>query len=304
MISIAMRLRPFSLRPGTICLIPKTEWQVQVFPTLLRFTNLVTFQTFEQRLDLQGPVLDFGVELDLEKCLVRLYGNRKKIEISAKDLPIEPKPFEVGKERLSLGLHKKLDWDLVKRRLDFCEIFPIWFRLGQLVPYVETPKVGTAALLRPCDKMEVITHYRKLFLAGFHGIMAPRLSDDDHQGIIPEGNFSFSPLGLLYEGSKLIRSLFFSESGNIFSFLPQLPPEFHAGRMIFLQTFFGDEIDLEWSKKLLKRAVIRPKVSREVYLDLQKSIRSFRIGKKKWISADKPLALEAGKILYLDRFEK
>jgi hypothetical protein len=139
-------------------------------------------------------------------------------------------------------------------------------------------------------------------MAGFSGILAPRLSDG-HQGIVPEGDYPFSPLGLLTEGSKLIRSLFFEEKENIISFLPELPPAFHAGRMVSVQTSLGDEIDFEWSKKTLRRVVFRVNVSREVHLDLQSSIKSFRIGKKNRMPADKLLALEAGKTLYLDRFQ-
>jgi hypothetical protein len=312
MISIARRLKPFSHLPGTTCIIPKTQWQVQVFPTLLRFTNLVTFKTFEEKLKVKGPILDFTVELDLEKCIVRIFGHVEKkyhqLVISEKNIfdlfPGVPLPDETKKERLDLGVHTKLDWELVARRRDMLEIFPIWFRLGQLVPLVETPKVGAATLLHSCDKMEVFDHFRKLFMAGFHGIMAPRLSDNDHQGIIPEGNFTFSPLGLLSEGARLIRQLFFHESKNTFSFLPHLPPECHAGRLLHLRSSFGDEIDIEWSKKLLRRVVIRPGASREIQLDLQKALKSYRINRKTRKAADNPLALEAGKILYLDNFQK
>src|SRR3989344_6077351 len=160
MISIALRLRPFSHRPGTTVVIPKTPWQVQVFPTLLRFTHLISFETFEKNLDIQGPMLDFTVELDLEKCCVRFFGHAAKgyhqLVFTEKDVP-SSLLLQESKERLSLGMHKRLDWELVCRRRDLKEIFPVWFRLGQLVPFVETPHVGTATLLQPVsDKLEIV----------------------------------------------------------------------------------------------------------------------------------------------------
>ena len=36
--------------------------------------------------------------------------------------------------RLSLGSHKAQDWYLVQRRADLQEIFPVWHRLGKMLP--------------------------------------------------------------------------------------------------------------------------------------------------------------------------
>src|ERR1700688_868586 len=74
-IDIAQRLRPFSHVPGAACLLPKSRWQVQVFPTLLLFKNLQNGELLKWELDLKGPVRGFTVEQDLEKSHVRVFGH-------------------------------------------------------------------------------------------------------------------------------------------------------------------------------------------------------------------------------------
>jgi hypothetical protein len=64
------------------------------------------------------------------------------------------------------------------------------------------------------------------------------------------------------------------------------------------------KIDFEWSKKILRRVQIQASTSGEVILELQKEIKSYRVGKKTKQKAIEPLLLEAGKTYILDRFEK
>lgn len=320
-IKIAERLKPFSHLPGASCVIPWSSWKVQAYPELLKFENLSNSQKLGYRLDWKGPVLDFTVELDLEKGAVWVYGHtqdgyrRLCIEATTGGIAIDKKvilpasKLERPLERLSLGMSKSLDWELVRRRHLLAEILPVWFRLGQMVPDSSTAKVGAAALLQECGKTEVTKHYLKIFLAGFEGILTPRLSDTDHQGIIPEGEFSESPLILLTEGAKYIRSLFFQETKDGWSFLPCLSPDFHAGRFIQLKTEAGDQIDFEWSKKSLQKVIIYPNASREMRIHVPKPLKSCRLrtslhqrGSRH--SLDKSLNLAAGQTFYLDRFEK
>jgi hypothetical protein len=297
-IEIAAKLKPFSHLPGTACVIPLTTLQVQVFPTLLRFKDLQTGKTWDEQLGWKGPVEGFTVELDLEKGSVEIFGKtadgfrRKTIQ--------EKKPQHL--ERLSLGKHTKLDWELVLRRMDMEEMAPVLFQLGQLVP----GSAATSPLLTFLDfseKTEVAKQLMLFFKTGFHGMMAPRLHDDDLQGIVEEGKTSGSPLALLCRGYEAVRGLLFSEN-NGFSFLPNLPPQFHAGRLLNLGTTQGDLISMEWSKKQLKKVVIKPGTTREVLLTLQKFLTTFRINKKVKHDIKKPLSLVAGKTLFLDRFEK
>jgi hypothetical protein len=319
-ITIAEKLRPFSHLPGACCMIPWSSWKVQAYPALLKFENLMTSETQEHPLHWKGPVIDFTMELDLEKGCVWVYGKTaegyRRVRIEMTDAGIEIS-FDKEKkktvlpghritshplERLSLGSSKALDWELVRRRSDMAEILSVWFRLGQMIPHAGE-KVGAAAFLKECEKTEVVSTYLKPFLAGFEGILSPRLADTDLQGIIPEGPFSSIPLIMLSEGARRIRSLFFTEGANEWNFLPCLAPQFHAGRFTGLRTEAGDLIDFEWSKKQLKRVVIHPAVSRQVFIRLPKPLISCRAGKKRH-SLDQPLDLISDKPLFLDRFEK
>lgn len=295
------RLIPFCHLPGTACMIPWSPWKVEVFPEFLKFQHMVNGQRYEERLDWKGPVLDLTTQLDLEKGVLSVFGHTvegyRHMEVRGKD-PMARRPLE----RLSLGSHKKLDWELVSRRKEMQEILPIWHHLGQMVPKVQAQKVGSASLLKPYDKMVVEKELLKLFLVGFEKMMVPRLCDTDHQGIIEPGEFSSSPLILLTEGAELIRSLLFQETASGFSFLPRLAPSWHAGSFSNLQTAAGDRIDFIWSKKLLREVVIYPGASRNVIFTLQK-LTSFRLNRKERLRSDQPLELHKGQKIYLDRFE-
>lgn len=297
-IEISARLKPFCHLPGAVCVVPGTTYQVQVFPTLLRYTDLVTGKVWEEKLDWKGPVEGFTLELDLEKGRMEVFGKTangfRRHTIQAKQ--------PTSLERLSLGKHKKLDWELVLRSMDMEVMVPVLFQIGQQVPGVSctTPILD---FLQFNDKTEITRQLYKFFKTGFHGMMAPRLKDEDWQGIVEAGAVSGSPLALLKEGYKRVRSLFFTEEQG-FSFLPNLPPQFHAGRLVNLSTAQGDLICMEWSKKQLKKVVIRPGTTRDVLLTTQKFLRTFRVNKRAMHDVKNFLPLIAGKTVFLDRFEK
>lgn len=227
--------------------------------------------------------------------------------------------IENSLEKLSLGQHKAQDWSAMRKRQDLSEIFPHWLRLGQIIPKVDEASnhEGMLQLLEQCeraassDKMQVKDAFTKLFLAGFSSMLTPRLVDEEHQGIVPvvASAPSASAIQLLAKGSSVIRSLFFQEKDGVYHLLPCLPPDFHAGRMIRLKTSQGDLIDLEWSKKTLKRAVIHVSSTKEITFGLQKQIESYRV--RRSLSSRgvvcKPgdkISCTEGDILYLDHFQK
>ena len=300
MIEIAVRLKPFSHRVGEVCMIPGTSVQVQAFPTRLFFLDLVTGKRWEEKLSWKGPVEGFTVELDLIKGSVNIFGQTRegfcRHSIAGQTTS---RKYEI----LSLGKHTKLDWDLVLRRMNMEEVVPVLFLLGQQVPFAEAIS-PTLELLQFSDKRDIAKQLKNFFRVGFSGMCVPRLVDADFQGIIEEGKIEGSPLALLSYGYRAMRALFFQEKQDTLTFLPHLPPEFHAGRLIHLHTTEGDEISLEWSKKILKRVVIKPAITRAIFLALQKPLSSFRINRKIRQSTKLPLQLEAGKTLVLDRFEK
>jgi hypothetical protein len=286
-ITIAQKLRLFSHLPGARCIIPNSSWIVEAFPTLLRFENLVTGKKREEKLDWQGPVVNFTVEQDLEKGRVRIFGHTAQ---GYREHTIQEGKNPLFVEKLSLGMNKALDWELMKRRCNMAEILPVWFRLGQLVPTT--------------GKAHLSEDLKGIFQAYFQSMLTPRLTDDDHLGIFPPRHkIAEDPLALLSEGFSSIRSLFFQEEKDVFSFLPSCAPEFHAGR------FITEEVEFEWSKKLLQRVIVKPKKSRQIIFRLHKPLKSFRVRtslkeKGRRIFSEQPLLLEENSSLFFDRFEK
>ena len=228
---------------------------------------------------------------------------------------------EIPQERLSLGIHKAQDWDLVCRRQEMQEILPVWLRLSSFIPKVEDPRrsEGTLLPLIECEeilkqdkKIEIIPALQRTFLVAFSNIMLPRLEDEQFQGIVFSDlkiSPDLSPLLLLQRGGALIRSLFFQEESNTVSLLPHLPPQLFAGRYIGIKRKNGDLIDLEWSKKLLQRVIYRSTESQTLLLSLQKSIRRFRLRHNErsrgiTVQHGDKITMQAGEKIFLDRFEK
>jgi hypothetical protein len=182
-INIAERLHPFSHRAGTSCLLPGSHFEIQVFPAkiIIRDSSQSLGPLLEEVcLDIQGPVEDFTVMQNLEKGFLQIWGHAANgffryrlhaikdatqvglfIEKASKDfLDLSNSSYiklidhvkdiyhPLPVERLSLGNHKIQDWDMICRRLDMKEIFPAWFRLGQLTNCFQTStEMGTSVLL-------------------------------------------------------------------------------------------------------------------------------------------------------------
>lgn len=72
-IRIAQALHPFSHLPGTTCLLPYSHLKVQIFPTRVHF-SLFEEILFSLTWDIQGPVKDFTVEMDLEQQQIVVFG--------------------------------------------------------------------------------------------------------------------------------------------------------------------------------------------------------------------------------------
>ncbi len=222
-------------------------------------------------------------------------------------------------EKMYFGCSKKQDWPLVKRRQSVQEILPIWFELGKHVPSHPILETGTSRLLAFCQRQieakendKIGTSFIDLFKAGFEGILSPSLNDVDHLGyqeeedVIPK---EASPLVLLGEGARLIRSLLVQKWEKGIAILPCLPKELHAGRFIHIQLNDTLIADLEWSKKLIRRLVLHPKKDQDITFTFQSSIDSFRLrtgrrGRGKIFKAGKPIILKADTLYILDRFQK
>ena len=328
-ITIAERLKPFSHTPGAACIIPGTCWEIEAFPALVRLGR-----KYEVHLHVTGPVKDFTTEQDLEKNCVMVFGKAKEgfyrlkfqgsssgIEITAVNAPqgflingnpIRPQErlffadevdfFLPGTwERLSLGVSKAQDWDLVLRRFDMKEILPVLYGIGQKIPYIKPqPLTGTGKLLEQED-------FDSFCRAGFSKILIPRLIDDQHQGLALPEAATGDPCYLIQEATRRIRSLFFQQDGQKLSLLPSC--SFPEGRMTQVQANGIGEIDLEWASRTLRRAILRTSSSGEITIELPKGLRSFRLRttpseKGKRYEGGEALRLESGKTYFFDRFHK
>ncbi len=223
-------------------------------------------------------------------------------------------------ERLSLGNHKAQDWELVHRRLDLSEILPIWHRLGQLIPasasIYQNETEGTLALLQMCREglsagcpEKLVRLWINLYRASMHGIMVPRLLDDQFQGIIDsQSTFSsaVSPLVLLTESAKLIRRLFIQTNELNVLLLPALPPEFHCGRVTDARIKDG-KITMEWSKKIIRRLEVCMNDDVEVSFHFR-HVKQYRLRRNMnekgcWISSGSSVHLEKNTLYFFDNFK-
>jgi hypothetical protein len=341
-IKIAEKLKPYSHTPGDFCLLPGTFFRVQVFPALLRIHDLRgPFPTLfaEIPLPITGPVKDFTILQNLEQGFILVWGlaqngfMRYKISGSVDTIfiSIEKGPEALFQtfpnstpvvnpslqERLSLGNHKAQDWGLMNRRIALEEILPLWFRLGQMIPSAsKKPLAGTAILLDECKQaietpsiLSILSAFQKLFLAGFEGMLSPRLQDENHQGFnLPpiEQDSQLSPLILLTEGALLIRSLFVQQEKKCLKILPALPPEFHCGRFLGIQCHELGILDMEWSKKAIRRMVFQATQDGELALEFFQ-VKSYRLrmgrqGREKQGVVGESIKIQQGQQYLLDNF--
>jgi hypothetical protein len=323
-IKSVVRHHPFSHQPGICCPLPGSHISIKLFPARLSFFRAETL-LFSLDLEIQGPVLDFTVQLDLEQMQIKCFGHTRKgylrytLKKEAENLLLTCEKLPEGKltcysgcqvlqlvvgqavslytdpaycgnvaERLSLGMHKKQEWERVVSRLDLKEIFPIWMRLGQSTPSVESAvkEEGTLRLLEKCrslvqmrEKQQIGSAFETLFLASFEGILTPRLYDSNYQGILPREEVaqSASALLLLTQGASLIRSLFFQEEEKILKLLPCLLPDFHAGRCVEMRTAAGERLDFEWTKKQMRRLIFYPVQEKELHFKFSKEFKRCRV---------------------------
>ena len=271
---------------------------------------------------LKAPQKNLILKLKKEKQKV-LVKNPVALPLKSKtNLIIETPTFEL----LSLGMHKKLDFELLKRRADLRELLPLWFRLGQITPEKPFVPTGTLSLLKDLEKTvknkqknEAKALLSRIFKIGFKELFLPRISDDQHQGILTgksdktdkkESSVGSSSSLLLSYGAKLIRALFFQEEKEKEQRLWKILPvsTFFAGRFINLKTELGI-LHIEWTKKLLKKMILKADKSGQIKLSLQRELLTFRLRtslqeKGRVFDKSDSLIIESGKCYFFDRFQK
>lgn len=285
MISIAAKLRPFSHLMGAQCVIPGTDAVIEAYPHFFRIGSL------EIPLDNDPLIRDFTLCQDLERNCVWVFGKGFRFKIAArlngfemvmrKETKFFPASirFHVPEhlEHLSLGSHKKLDWDLVLRRLELKEILPVLYHLGQKDPVTSLE-----------DDAESLSCLESFYLTSFHHMNVPKNGEK----------------GVLRKAFEKTRSLFVRDKDGHIHLLPNNP--FSEGRMLNIQTEKAT-LDIEWTKKRLRRVILHVRKTGDIFLDLPKEIRSFRIktqlhDRGTLLRSGNPLQCVAGSRLYLDRF--
>lgn len=253
-----------------------------------------------------------------EGCTLNEEGaGRWSIAISTKYQSIALRPHL---ERLSFGYHRKQEWPMVLRRHEMGEVFPYWFQLAQWCPPQQpaSPE-GTATLLSKCceaitarDRTALLRPFENLLAAGFEGMLSPTLEDRLYQGYDLNSlqiDTALNPLSMLVEGALLMRSLVLQRYDDEIQILPTLPVEFHAGRALHLRVKDKGLVDIEWTKKQIRRVVFNPTVSGELRLTFPKQITSFRLRETerdsgRRVARDERISVTDGQQIWLDRFQK
>ena len=333
MIKISQKFKPFANRPGTACLIPGSSWVVQAYPTLLRILGEKEHEIF---LRLTGPIEQFTLMQDVDRQAVFVYGYAKEgyfnfkifhvgknvlvklyrgnsivcvinganVSLNKGDIinvPVDDAGFKLDrKEYLHLGINKKLNWDMVEKRSDLREIFPVVFLLGQFIsPYVDSN------FLSPSSYSE----FKMVFKSMFSGILVPTFDNGNSFGFDHDLSCEFaSPVVLLRKMYEQVRKLFIYEADSI-EILPTLYAEFHCGRMVDVE-LKDCIISLEWTKCNVRRLTIFAKKSSELVFKFTKEISSFRLRSRAskdtrhTCKVTAKLRVESGKTYFLDNFTK
>ncbi len=301
---------------------------------------------YEYMLPHQGPVETFTAQLDLEQPSIRLWGKCRSgnyfyyriaaqadsqeihliQERSQTSEPLTILPVftqkvglsPVALERLSLGSHRAQEWEKISNRADLTELLPLLFHLGQMIALSDNSHSSESSLLGICQVLlkerngsDLETALKDLLKAGMQGLLSP--TNEDQYGFgysLPPLLAPQPPLLLLTQLRSLIRQMFLDFHSDQLDILPCVPPSLHCGRLlgVELPNHIG-QVDLEWSKKQIRRMVINVKTDHTITLEPGQRIGRCRLHTmpEGYVTplenAPFSLILQAGKCYYLDRFE-
>ena len=236
---------------------------------------------------------------------------------------VESKPASFCLERISFGIAKSQDWQMIRRRQQPEEYLPFWFSLGQTLPGFATTlqqkhseRSSLTLVEEALDAVEKnakqssLDKLHEVFLAAFHSMLVPSRYDCHFQGVSIHAE-RFDPshvtLSLLYKGYECIRKLLLSVKDNTIHVLTELPPIFHTGRAMNF-SIAGALVDFEWSKKQLKKLTLTVLEPQTFLFSFQKDLKTFRLKEKSekkgvCVSCSEALVLEPG-LYTLDQFKK
>ncbi len=277
---------------------------------------------------LRVPQEGLIVEHRKNKCMLQ---RGEYIQISGKLSRFEPyQPPHCA--RLFLGVTKQQDCTKIQKRMSLTEIFPLWHRLGQLLTQAQSADISTAmfALLDACrvnissiPPEQQASTWLKLLKAGFDQFLVPRSVDSDYQGILPSPLFCEldekksmdSLLSLLVKGGQYIESLFIGQTfqkPQQIAILPYLWPMFASGRLLGVLLPEIGLIDIEWTKKTIRRLIFTATNDGQIKFDFRANVRSMRmridskndfnrIGKQ--ISTQSTCDIQKGNKYFFDNFQ-
>lgn len=344
---IAHRFRPYSHAPGTSCLIPSTDCMVKAFPACF-FVFSSCEQVFELHFPFKERVKSFTVMQDLESSKVLVSGLSEKgffsyslypsqgalffklergpkeglsLSIKRKEensvehllvknsLAVCKLPYvekEISEEKIFFGVHKAQEWSSIEKRKNPKEYLPLCYLLAQTI----LPFTSWKNPLETPSKATFLEEMQELFICFFDGMMIPRAQSKPYLGMdtsekeVPSALFH---LPLLAKTFAKIREVILIENEKTIQILTQLPPQLDSGRALNMKVRQG-LIDLEWSKKSIKK--LRLTVFEPGAFDFcfEKTIKSFRLKgnldkTSRRCSCETPLFLEPGFYL-LDQFQK
>jgi len=326
-IRITVKNRPFSLDPGAKCVLPKSPYRATFYPTK------IVCAAIEIPFPHTGPVKGFTVIQDLEKGYVKVFGETKEGRISyrlahiendlvlfdertkeaTKTAVLQPSFQKQAIPKLSFGCHKKQDVYQIFRRMNPEEYLPLLYQIGRGYPADEVPERGVGDLLHTIktvietkNRVEIIPAFHQFVMAGFESIFSPVLHDSTHSGII-QGHLNVSPHIILATLARLIEAMFVLEKEGALHLLPALPPQLHHGKFIRVPFSLGS-IDIEWTKKKLRRVQLHVQKAGRVEFSLPRDMHSYRVTRSKKLPSETKfpgdvLILEKGTYT-LDRFQK
>jgi len=231
-------------------------------------------------------------------------------------LPIKLISITIPEELLFLGIYKKSDLYFIRKRENLNEILPFIFLYSQF--YLEARY--SCCLKKKCllkeinkciqkkEKQNLNETFLNAFKVHFFSAFIPRMNDEEYQNIVDIDEKGLNPFCVFNNFYHSIKSMLIEFSDNQLFILPCLLKEFHHGRAVNIKTSIGS-IDIEWSKKLLKKAIFRPLRNDRLKLVLQSDIKTFRIRtskneKGKIFKNLDNIAFQKNKIYLLDKFKK
>lgn len=309
-IEIATRFKPYSHLPGTQVMLPLSTLCFQIYPTMVEVDDLaIGKHRCKFGLSTGGMVDDFTVQQDLERGCIRVWGKCPKgyfryrlqaCETEHKGFVFawERKPEEIeltkiaAKEcntphtllltRLSFGNTKAQDIEQMCRRSCLSELLPLWFRLGALTPAssAEQPHFLIHRLAEALESNQpqlLATRLIETLRAAFVGLLTPALNDPWHLGLQQPTEPGISPLILLTEGQKIIQRMLVDVTANTIAILPCCPAELHCGRLTGLTIPNYGNLDIEWSKKKIRRMIFETDGQSQPNFKFHSNIKSFRL---------------------------